>query len=76
MYFEVYLNGSGWKWRLKSSKDIVVAQSTADFSSQQACEAAVARVKEDAPIAEVRVDAALRSTLQEAFRRKAQKIER
>ena len=76
MYFEIYLNGSGWKWCLKAANDMVVSQSTGDYTSQQACETAVAQLKQQASAAEVRVDASLRTTLQEAFRRKAQKLER
>ena len=76
MYFEIYLSGTGWNWRLKTANNVVLSQSAQDYPTQQACEVAVERVKEAAPMAEIRVDAALRSTLQEAFRRKAQQVER
>jgi uncharacterized protein YegP (UPF0339 family) len=75
MYFEIYLNGSGWKWCLKTANNSILSQSTVDYTSQQACESAVVQLKQHAPSAEVRVDATLRSSLQEAFRKKAQKLE-
>lgn len=51
-YFYVYRDAAGeWRWRLRASNEKIIADSGEGYLTQEGCEAAVSRVKREAPAA-------------------------
>lgn len=56
-YFEIYRDGTPvrrWRWRLKAGNGENVANGGEGYSTKQACEMAVERIRENAGNADIR----------------------